>query len=83
MLLLAEWFVFWGVMNGVSEGSCQDVRNGTNVSSQLVNFFFCLYIYSLCEYDLFFSVFSTRNECHNWARASVFPLVGVEFLWYY
>ncbi len=47
MHLLAERLVFWGWWSGFSDGLSQDLPKGTNVVSQIANFFFCLQIYSL------------------------------------
>ncbi len=46
--LLGKRFIFWGWTSGFSERRSQDLSNGANVASQLVNFF-CLHIYSLWE----------------------------------
>ncbi len=48
--LLAERFVFRGWWSGYSERGSQNLSNGTDVASWLVNFVFCLHIYSLCTH---------------------------------
>ncbi len=47
MHLLAERFIFWGVMIGFSERGSKDLSNGTNVASSLADFFFCIHVRSL------------------------------------